>query len=225
MFSDLQLKLQICCAVYRDNGGFTHSNNIHELFIQVEYNLFPNIAPESFIPSIVLPEDVTLTDEIISFIKKYSSIDILEFTNDDEDEPRQKYLKAIFSIIDKNKLTRQDIRKLAKLPDFFIKYKAFKEIKRKTKFADSKPLGNVGEVIHNMKCEVVHVIKTKHYEGYNVTGIINDTLVTWYSPYTLSLGYYNITQATIKSQDFSYYANREATRLGTVKGSKIKNEN
>jgi len=229
--------LSICCAAFRENGGFVPNTKPYTLFNVVEYTCFPHIRAtnivkqteikddtyidEQNIPTCtVTPDDTELATEIIDFLMKYMSLEILEF-NDDELNSRQEYLKKIFPIFEKNKLSRSDIRNLSKLPEFYIKYKAFKDIKRQTKFVDSNRLGNDGEVLYDLTCEIIHVIKTKHYDGYNITGIINNHLVTWFSPYILSTGTYIIYRAIVKSLDHSYYADKMATRLTSLKGKKI----
>jgi len=222
IMNKLTNELRVCCAAFRESGGYSSHKDDPDVVFRLAENTLYRVHADAPICT-VTDQDITLADEMIDFIRKYRNLESLEF-NKDELSYSQSYLLSIFRLLDTERVSLTNLRKLAKLPDFYVKYKSSKIIKRKAKFVEDSILGNPGEMISNVLCEIIHTIKTKHYNGYNVTGIIDYKLVSWYSPYELSLGMYSITTAIIKNTDYCYYADKNATRLTAIKGYKINDE-
>jgi hypothetical protein len=214
--------LPICCAAYELAGGYTN-NKKYEIAHIVKNTLIYPIEQYDQVPCCEVTETHrTFAAEIKEYLLKYLTLSVLGSGPDLLESWSDEYERKIYEILNNDVLLRKDISKLAKLPEYYVTFKAKNDIKKKTKFINTKSELSEDSVISDVECDVVHVIKTKNYPGYNITGIINECLVTWYSSYTIDTGHYKIEKAVIKEQQFSYYANKLAYRLNNVKGYLIK---
>lgn len=217
--------LPMCCAAYRLVGGHTNKPK-YEIEHVVKNTIFYPIEQYENVPCCeITMDDIKNAREIKEYFLKYLTFSVLGTVKEQNElleSWTDSYERKMYEILNNDVLLRRDISKLAKLPVYYLTYKAKNDIKKKSKFIDSSAHLSNDSVISDVECEVINVIKTKNYPGYNVTGIINNCLVTWYSPHILDLGNYKIERAIIKEQQFSYYANKSAYRLTSIKGHIIK---
>jgi hypothetical protein len=73
------------------------------------------------------------------------------------------------------------IGKIASAPEFYRHSRYLDPIIKKIKYCDEGYLADIGVNIHNLECSIIECRETKYYLGWNVTGIINNKLVSWYS--------------------------------------------
>jgi hypothetical protein len=204
---DVNIVLQNSCAAFRINGGYT---NIHKY--NPTHLIKNNIGAVLYdhVPKFeILPEDIELANTIRQHFKRLIFSIIGSNSNN--------YESSIFLLFEQEYIPSTKFQLLAELPEYYVVNKAFTDINKKIKECDSVHNYKKYDIISNTKCEIVHVMKTKNFSGYNITAIVNNNVVSWYSENIISVGDYVLISAQVKDHGWHYYAECSDIRLTKVK--------
>lgn len=212
--------LEVCCAAFRQTGGFS-LNNAKNLGHIVKNTLdLGNYhdSPECM----VTDQDVAMAHEIKDYITKRLTFKVLSTPDNyitfDLSSPLDiDYERRVLCILTEDFVLSTKLKSLIDLPRYYIKFKAYTDLNKKIRSIEPGVIGEVDDYMIDEECEIFHTMKCKNFEGYNVSGIIDNKLVSWYSKLDISPGRYIISRATIKELSLHYYAGVQNTRLSRVK--------
>jgi len=80
-------------------------------------------------------------------------------------------------------------------------------------------LGKVGDRLADLDCEILEVIKSKNFTGWNVCAIINNKMASWMSQVELKTGPCVIVKARVKDNSKHWKHGNDETRLNFVKAA------
>ena len=226
----VQEVLELACAAQRVNGeyvkqdlyfdfDFDEDNNTqHKKFtnrtlityaLGVESQLWAEAAPEHRPPLIkILQEDKDLADTIKHYFRRliFSAI---------ADE--NSFESNVNQFLNSETITVNNFGFIACLPSVYQRYVTSSKVKKAARSCDASYLGSVGGHIEDKDCEIIEVVKSKNFEAYNITAIIDNMMVSWMSKFEPKIGPAVVVRAKIKELSTHYRNSNPVTRLNYVK--------
>lgn len=221
-----QQVLELACAAQRVNGSYVkdqehifaedgkfmytkHSNKMLMLCTLDHRNWTadPKDAP---MPLRILAEDQARAEEIRKYYKR-----LLFAAIDGENE----FLTKINSLLAGDIVKENEFGWLACLPSVQARDVAQNEVKRAARSVDEGYLGRPGDRLADLDCEILEVIKSKNFTGWNVCAIINNKMVSWMSQIELKQGPAVIVKAKVKDNSKHWKHGSDETRLNFVKAA------
>ena len=221
-----QRVLELACAAQRVNGDylkeaeFVYSNDnvlafskqpnkILMLFTLDHriWNADPASAP---MPLRVLPEDTARADEIKKYYKR-----LLFAAIDGENE----FLTKINSLLAGDTVKENEFGWVACLPSVQARDAVHNQVKKAARSVEEGFLGNPGDRLANLDCEIIEVIKSKNYEAWNICAIIDNKMASWMSPTKLAVGPCVVVKAKVKDNSKHWKHGNDETRLNYVKAA------
>jgi len=231
MFSTQQI-LELACAAQRINGTYQKDDSIpilsqneadkHQIMYYkmgnkalIRYTLDPEsqviIGMEIYMTKLqVIPEDVALAQQIKIHFKKFMFAAI---------QGDNEFKTSINSFLNADTILGKNIGYIACLPSVYARDKANGEIKRIAKSVDEGFLGNPGDRLHDLDCEIIEVNKSKNFDGWNICAIINNKMASWMSQVELKCGPCVIVKAKVKDNTKHWKHHTDDTRLNYVKAA------
>jgi len=103
------------------------------------------------------------------------------------------------------------------LPSVFIRDFVQNEVKRVARSVDEGYLGKPGDRLADLDCEILEVIKSKNFDGWNICAIINNKMASWLSQVELKRGPCVVVKAKVKDNNKHWKHQNDETRLNYVK--------
>lgn len=167
-------------------------------------NLFP---PKNLI---VNDDDRTLADEIRSF---YRRLAFTVIANEDG------FDSSVFSILNNDLMLANNIGFIAYLPSKYEKDVGRNRVKKIIKNCESGYLGNPDEWLSDLDSEILEVSKSKNFDAFNITAIVENKMCSWMSKNKLEIGPAVIVRAKIKEHSKHWLHENSITRLNYVKSA------
>ena len=221
-----QQVLELACAAQRINGVYLKEHeHIHSedgkfmytkhgnkmlMLCTLDYTIWtadPSSAPT---PLKVLPEDVAQAEEIRNYFKRLLFAAI---------EGENDFQTNINSILSGDAVKQNQFGYVACLPSVYVRDRAQNKIKKVARQVEEGYLGAIGSTLKDLDCEILESIKSKNYEGYNISAIINNRMVSWLNKTTLNLGACVIVKAKVKDHTKHWKHQNDVTRLNFVKAA------
>ena len=161
-------------------------------------------------PLRILAEDQARAEEIRKYYKR-----LLFAAIDGENE----FLTKINSLLAGDIVKENEFGWLACLPSVQARDVAQNEVKRAARSVDEGYLGRPGDRLADLDCEILEVIKSKNFTGWNVCAIINNKMVSWMSQIELKQGPAVIVKAKVKDNSKHWKHGSDETRLNFVKAA------
>lgn len=204
--------LQLSCSAFRMNGGIyslqnsgvnRNSEMIKQTLGLKEYDETQSCE--------VTEEDIEFAKNLTIFFQRLS-LDVLgdRYVYDKKYE-RETYNLMLTGLVKSNKITH-----IAKLPGFSFKYLAASEIQKVLPSLQPEFISDEGKIISNIECQIITQTKCTNYPGFNVYGIINNRMVTWYSNKIILEDIIVIEHAVIKENGNEWFTGVFSSRLGNV---------
>ena len=228
----IQQVLELACAAQRINGEYIkdviipvyiektpggeiqlmyhkHGNKMLML-CTVDHTNWTADPKEAPMPLRVLPEDVAQADEIKNYFKRllFSAI-----------EGENEFQTNINSILSGETVKSNQFGYVACLPSVYVRDKAQNKIKKLARTVEEGYLGEIGRQLQDLDCEILESIKSKNFEGYNISAIINNKMASWLSKASLNLGACVIVKAKVKDHSKHWKHGNDVTRLNYVKAA------
>ena len=219
-----QYVLELACTAYRVNGNYikegeaVYDKDDKFLYIrQANKQMMLATADPHFWtgepkdrPALlkIKPEDTELANTIRSHFKK------LLFT---AVEGENEFLTTINSLLNSEQIGHRMFGYVACLPSVYKRDYAKTQIKKQASVLDNSYLANVGERLFDLDCEIIESVKSKNFDAWNITAIINNKMVSWFAKANMTVGPCVIVKANVKDHSKHWDHGTCVTRLNYVK--------
>ena len=217
-----QQVLELACAAQKINGTYLKveepvyaSDGILMYTKQANKTLMLyTLSDREVLPDVkslkVETEDVKLAEEIRNYFKRLLFAAI---------EGENEFQTKINSLLGGETVRENEFGWIACLPSVYARDRAHNQIKKAARSVDEGFLGTVGEHLADLDCEILEVIKSKNYEGWNICAIINNKMASWMSKTELKRGPCVIVKARVKDNSKHWKHQNDETRLNFVKAA------
>jgi hypothetical protein len=199
-------------SVYAEDGGYMYSKQSNKMLmlctiVPANWTADPKDAP---MPLRVLPEDTTLAEEIKKHFRKFMFSAI---------EGENEFQTNINSFLNAESIETRNFGYIACLPSVYARDVAQNKIKKVARSVEEGYLGLIGDTVKDLDCEILESVKSKNFEGYNISAIINSRMCSWLNKTNLNLGACIIVKAKIKDHSKHWKHGNDVTRLNYVKAA------
>jgi hypothetical protein len=198
--------------VYAEDGVFMYSKKTNKMLMlcTLEPAIWTSDPKEAPMPLRVLPEDVALAEDIKKHFRKFM-FSAIEGEND--------FQTNINTILNSETVKQNQFGYVACLPSVYSRDVAQSKIKKVVKSIEDGYLGEIGSNLKDLDAEILESIKSKNFEGYNVSAIINNRMASWLSKVDLKAGPAVIIKARVKDHNKHWKHQNDVTRLNFVKAA------
>jgi hypothetical protein len=123
----------------------------------------------------------------------------------------------IFSLLMTEEMPGNKIGWIASLPSVYQRDVIKNKVERLFRNADNKYLADIGEVLLDKDCEILQVKRSKNFDAWNVSAIIDNKIVSWMSSKEVFVGPAVIVKAKVKQHVENWNCKKSETRLNYVK--------
>lgn len=124
------------------------------------------------------------------------------------------------NLLNSENVAMNKIGYIACLPSVHRRDAARNQIEKRIRTLDSGNVANVGASIINKDCEILESKHSNNFNAYNITAIIENKMVSWFSKTDLKLGACVVVKAKIKDHTKHWkYKDTDVTRLNYVKAA------
>lgn len=217
--------LELACAAQRENGAYLKER---ETVYDSEYNpiyhkhsnkmlMAWTLDPDSYgtgrdrAPCLqILPEDVQQAEEIRKFFKRlmFSAI-----------EGENEFNVNVNALLNSENIPVNKFGYIACLPVSYLRELARNQVKKAAKTTEEGYLGNPKDTLFDLDCEILEVVKSRNFAGWNVCGVVNNRLASWMSQIELKSGPCVIIKAKVKEHRKHWKFGTDETRLHYVKAA------
>ena len=179
-----QKVLELACAAQRTNGSYMkETESVYADDGVVMYTKYPNkvlmmitLDDKLVIPDVkalkVEPEDTARAEEIQKYYKRLLFAAI---------EGENDFLTTINSILSSGTVKENQLGYMACLPSVQARDAVHNEVKRAARSVEEGFLGKPEDRLADLDCEILEVIKSKNFDGWNICAIINNKIASWMS--------------------------------------------
>ena len=224
----VQLVLELACAAQRYNNEYLKDmvpvyssdnailawrqpNKTHVLFtlgaISWSNDADPLMRPELLK---VTDEDRALAAEIRQHFRKLAFA-AMQGDND--------FQTKVNSLLFTENMPQNELGYIVCLPSVYKRDYAQTQVKKKAKKVDEGYLAEVGATVLDKDCEVLESVRSKNFDAWNITAIIDNKMVSWFSKTDLKLGACVVVKAKVKEHSKHWKHENPVTRLNYVKAA------
>ena len=199
-------------AVYDKDGKYMYlkqPNKILMLFT-VDHRIWNGDPKDTPMPLKVLPEDIKAAEDIKKYYKRLMFAAI-----DGENE----FLTNINSILNSDTVKTNQFGYVACLPSVCARDVGHAKVKKASGRVEEGYLAEIGAQLKDLDAEIIESIKSKNFEGYNISAIINNKMASWINKTSLALGDCVIVKAKVKDHTKHWKHGNDVTRLNYVKAA------
>jgi len=193
-------------AVYADDGVLMYIKQPNKILMMLTLDDRMVIPDTKALK--VEPEDVARAGEIQKYYKR-----LLFAAIDGENE----FLTTINTILSGDVVRENQFGYVACLPSVHARDVAQLQVKKAARSVEEGFLGKEGDRLADLDCEILEVIKSKNFTGWNICAIINNKMASWMSQVELKKGPCVIVKAKVKAQGKHWKHQNDETRLNFVK--------
>jgi hypothetical protein len=221
-----QQVLELACAAQRTNGSYVkedapvysedgafmylkHTNKM-QMLCTLDHTIWTADPKDSPMPLRVLPEDVTLAEEIKKHFRKFL-FSAIEGEND--------FQTNINAILSSDTVKQNQFGYVACLPSVYVRDLVQTKVKKAARAVEEGCLAEIGSIIKDLDAEIISSVKSKNFEGWNIDAIINNKMVSWMNKTDLKLGPAVIVKAKVKDCNKHWKHQNDVTRLHYVKAA------
>lgn len=220
----LQTVLELACAAQRFNNDYvkqtqpiySEDNKLmsykwdNKLLMMLTLGVTNFKAEDGLQPPLLCTkkEDTELADEIKKYFRR------LMFSAVQGDNEFQTEVNALLNL---DEVPANKFGFIACLPSVYKRDFGRNQLEKRIKVADDEYLGELGESLLDLDCEILTCQRSKNFDAFNVDAIINNRMVSWMSKYELKLGPAVIIKAKVKDHNKHWKYQNSVTRLNYVK--------
>ena len=217
-----QQVLELACAAQRINGayikepeGVYSSDGVYMYTKQTNKILMLLTLDDKMVildtkALKIEPEDVARAEEIQKYYKR-----LLFAAIDGENE----FLTTINTILNGATVKENQFGYVACLPSVQARDAVHNEVKRAARTVEEGFLGKPGDRLADLDGEILEVIKSKNFTGWNICAIIDNKMASWMSQIELKRGPCVIVRAKVKDNSKHWKHQNDETRLNFVKAA------
>lgn len=220
-----QQVLELACAAQRLNNGYlkeeegVYAEQGNILYFKISnkalmrYTLDPEeqviIGMEAYMTRLsVMPEDTELAEEIKKHFRKFM-FSAIEGEND--------FQTNINTILNSQSVKMNQFGYVACLPSVYVRDLAQTKVKKAARAVEEGYLAEIGTQLKDLDAEIISSVKSKNFEGYNISAIINSKMASWLNKTDLKIGPCVIVKAKVKDHSKHWKHQNDVTRLNYVK--------
>lgn len=214
--------LELACAAQRYNGEYVKTNDVivssdNKVMVSIHPNkeLMLHSLGVSTHGSDAKPFTLHVTDadrQLAADIKKhFRKLMFSAVMNDNE------YYTTLNIMFTNNQVPLNKFGYFAALPSVYIRDYAETQFKKKLKDIEHTFIGEIGDELLDKDCEVLEIFRSKNYDAYNVTAIIDNKLVSWMGKNPVNPGPCVVIKAKVKGFSTHFKQDVPLTRLNYVK--------
>jgi len=221
---DVQTVLELSCAAHRLNGTYIKEHEI--LFSKTGNRIYSNkflilhtlglpvwndkdgLPPRHLK---ILNEDREMADTIRNYFRRLTFA-VIEGSDNVFDS-------SIHSILNRDEMDSSETGYVAYLPTKYLHEYSENKVEKTSKTCDNLYLGEPDQTLFDLDSEIVEIRRSKNYDAWNITAIINNKMCSWMTNDTLSFGPAVIIRAKIKEHSRHWKYNNKVTRLNYVKAA------
>jgi len=195
-------------GVYADDGVYMYTKQANKTLML--YTLDNKmVIPDTKVLK-VEPEDVARAEEIRKYYKRLVFVAI---------EGENEFLTKVNSLLGSDTIKENEFGWIACLPSVQAKDAVHNQVKKAARTVEAGWLAAVGDRLADLDCEILEVIKSKNFTGWNICAIINNKMVSWMSQTELKRGPCVIVKAKVKDHSKHWKHGNDETRLNFVKAA------
>jgi len=200
--------LKVPEGVYADDGVYMYTKQANKTLML--YTLDNKmVIPDTKVLK-VEPEDVARAEEIRKYYKRLVFVAI---------EGENEFLTKVNSLLGSDTIKENEFGWIACLPSVQAKDAVHNQVKKAARTVEAGWLAAVGDRLADLDCEILEVIKSKNFTGWNICAIINNKMVSWMSQTELKRGPCVIVKAKVKDHSKHWKHGNDETRLNFVKAA------
>jgi len=193
-------------SVYADDGVFMYAKQPNKILMILTLD-DRMVIPDTKALKIE-PEDVARAEEIQKYYKRLMFAAI---------EGENDFLTTINSILGGGTVKENQFGYVACLPSVQARDAVHNQVKKAARQVEEGYLGKPGDRLADLDCEILEVIKSKNFNGWNICAIINNKMASWMSQIELKRGPCVIVKAKVKDNSKHWKHGNDETRLNFVK--------
>jgi len=193
-------------SVYADDGVFMYAKQPNKILMILTLD-DRMVIPDTKALKIE-PEDVARAEEIQKYYKRLMFAAI---------EGENDFLTTINSILGGGTVKENQFGYVACLPSVQARDAVHNQVKKAARQVEEGYLGKPGDRLADLDCEILEVIKSKNFDGWNICAIINNKMASWMSQIELKRGPCVIVKAKVKDNSKHWKHGNDETRLNFVK--------
>ena len=220
----VQQILELACAAQRQNSeylkenvpvtgldnqiiGYKFSNKLLIIF-SVQPSVWNDGVP--YPPTLVVNEaDQQMSKDIRSYYRRLM-FNIMA-------NPDNTFQQEIMSLLNKQTMVASKFGFIACLPSVYERDRRNNNIGKRLRECDNLYLAPKGATVTNLEVDVVGCSRSKNFDAYNITAIIDNKVVSWFSKQQIDLSTCQIKSAKVKEHQQQWISKKFETRLNYVK--------
>jgi hypothetical protein len=197
-------------GVYSSDGVYMHTKQTNKILMLVTLDpkWWTGDPKDQPYPLRVTQED---TDLAIAIQNHYKKLMFAAVSGDNE------FQTTVNSLLNGENIATNMFGFIACLPSLHFRDVMFTNVKRAARKADEDWLGEIGQVLLDLDCEILAVQRSKNFDAWNIDATINNKLASWMSKSELKTGPCVIVKAKVKDTTKHWKHETPVTRLNFVK--------
>jgi hypothetical protein len=197
-------------VLYTEDGKVKHIIMSNKELVKMTLKLDPRYSgpvPPKLIP---IDLDKELAQEIRKYFRKlmFSAI-----------EGDNEFKTEVNSLLNSESIPFNKIGFIACLPSVYKRDYATSQIEKQIKTLNEGYLSLIGSTVFDLDCEILESKRSKNYDAFNITAIIDNKMVSWFSKVDLKIGACVIVKAKVKDHSKHWKHQNDVTRLNYVKAA------
>jgi hypothetical protein len=216
--------LELSCAAFRVNGAYLKEtspvNTADGKFLYLKYRnkdlikyaigvskILPEYRP---LDLVITDEDSEKAEEIRKYYRKLMFAAVIG-----ENDFHTTVNKLLFS----EEMPPEEIGFIACLPSVYIRDEIQNRVKKQLREVVPGYLAPVATTILDKDCNILESARSKNFDAWNITAIVDTKLASWFSKTDLILGDCVLIKAKVKDHSMHYFHKMEITRLNYVQAA------
>jgi hypothetical protein len=222
----VQQVLELACAAQRVNGAylkeaewvfdseekpmFQKQTNKILMLVTLNPAIWTADPAHQPLPLKVTDEDKIQAENVKKYFRKFMFGAIAG---------ENEFQTEVNAILSSNTVKTNKFGFVACLPSVMERDVKRNEIKKSLRDCDNEALAGIDITVFNLDCEIVEVKYSNNYDAWNISAIINNKIVSWFSKKELKSGPCVVQKAKVKSHGENWITKKVETRLNYVKAA------
>jgi hypothetical protein len=222
----VQTVLELACAAQRVNGAYLKEtewvyDSEEKPVYQKQTNkilMLVTLCPEIWtadpahqpLPLKVSEEDKVQADTVRKYFRKFMFGAIAG---------ENEFQTEVNAILSSDTIKTNKFGFVACLPSVMERDEARTKIKKTLRDCDNEALADIDKTVVNLDCEIIEVKRSNNFDAWNISAIINNKIVSWFSKVELKSGPCVVQKAKVKSHGENWITKKVETRLNYVKAA------
>jgi hypothetical protein len=219
----VQQILELACAAQRMNGeynketspvysddfkimGYKFSNKTLMLRAVSAIDFENGVIPDAIT---VTEEDINLTSEIRSYYRRLMFSVMAD--------PDNNFQQEVMSLLNKEMMSGNKFGFIACLPSTYERDRKRNNMSKILRECDNSYLSPIESKIFDVEAKIIDCTRSKNFDAFNITAIIDNKVVSWFSKKVIDTPEVRIKMAKVKGHQQHWISKKFETRLNYVK--------